>query len=78
MKRWAVWECGVKFRLRQKWSRGELLHIPVDTVKFVHADRIKVALRHGITWAIIAKYQLDYPWLTDEEFLEEVNALRKK
>ncbi len=78
MNRWAVWECGVKFRLRQASYKGNMLRAKTDEIECLHANRIKVALHHGITWSTVVKYQLDYPWLTDEEFLEEVNALRKK
>jgi hypothetical protein len=46
-----------------------------DQFKQRHTDRIKVALRRGITWSTIVKYQLDYPWLTDNEFTEEVRSL---
>jgi len=80
-KRWAVWQCGVLLKIRQNESRGAGLNADardriIEGYRLQHETRINTALRHGIKWDTILKFDLDYPWISDTQFREEINAFK--
>jgi len=55
-------------------SRRELL---IESERIIHASRINTALRHGIKWDNIIKFDLDNPALSNRHFEENLNALKE-
>ena len=49
----------------------------MEQYRMLHTFRIQKALQLGISMHMITKYDLDMPWMSEVEFMEDIERLLK-